>query len=376
MFNPTLGQPKDYRQLVSAGLYEGLLMMIKPIFLVLLVTMSSLAGCLSSVLPPSMDDSEARASLVIAYEVKDDYENPDVNPQVLSDFLSAELDMDVTLYPIASEGAIIEALRFGHADIAFMDGAAAWMGWQQYGLGVLAADQKDDGRTYYEANAWVLNNSEMAEAYLDGDDSTDPFTLLQGKTSCHTGWLKSAGMLLPMGYLIGNGYATVQGNSDDIASLRDTITGFFNENASIPESGTPYYSYGGAIKCLSDGTGDVAFAKDSTVAKYCGNENASSNEDWCLGMERYVKLPAFGKAPSHPIMYNPSKIDSTKAAKITEALLSLNDSPDGQEILANVLNTPGLVETNTEDHLGSYGELVQNVPGISTYFNDKYAIKT
>ncbi|MGY8702476.1 MAG: phosphate/phosphite/phosphonate ABC transporter substrate-binding protein [Candidatus Poseidoniales archaeon] len=351
-------------------------MMIKPIFLVLLVTMSSLAGCLGSVLPPSMDDSEARDSLVIAYEVKDDYENPDVNPQVLSDFLSAELDMDVTLYPIASEGAIIEALRFGHADIAFMDGAAAWMGWQQYGLGVLVADQKEDGRTYYEANAWVLNNSEMAEAYLDGDDSTDPFTLLQGKTSCHTGWLKSAGMLLPMGYLIGNGYATVQGNSDDIASLRDTITGFFNENASIPESGTPYYSYGGAIKCLSDGTGDVAFAKDSTVAKYCGNENASSNEDWCLGMERYVKLPAFGKAPSHPIMYNPSKMDSTKAAKITEALLSLNDSPKGQEILANVLNTPGLVETNTEDHLGSYGELVQNVPGISTYFNDKYGIKT
>jgi ABC-type phosphate/phosphonate transport system substrate-binding protein len=350
-------------------------MMIRAILLILLITMSSLAGCLGSILPPNMDDSETRDSLVIAYEVKDDYENPDENPQVLSDFLSAELDMDVTLYPIISEGAIIEALRFGHADIAFMDGAAAWMGWQQYGLGVLAADQKSDGRAYYEAHAWVLNDSEMAAAYLDDDDSTDPFALLQGKTSCHTGWLKSAGMLLPMGYLIGNDYATVQGNSDDIASLRDTITGFFNENANIPESGTPYYSYGGAIKCLSDGTGDVAFAKDSTVAKYCGNENASDNEDWCLGMERYVKLPAFGKAPSHPIMYNPSKIDSTKAAKITAALLSLNDSPEGQEILSNVLNTPGLVETNAEDHLGSYGGLVQHVPGISTYFNDKYSIE-
>lgn len=348
-------------------------MMIKPVFLTLLIAMSSLAGCLGSILPPDMSDSKTRDSLVIAYEVKDDYENPDENPQVLSDFLSAELGMDVTLYPITSEGAIIEALRFGHADIAFMDGAAAWMGWQQYGLGVLAADQNSDGRTYYEAHAWVLNDSEMAEAYLDSDDSTDPFALLQGKTSCHTGWLKSAGMLLPMGYLIGSGYTNVQGNSDDIASLRDTITGFFNENASIPESGTPYYNYGGAVKCLSDGTGDVAFATGSTVTKYCENEN--TNEDWCLEMERYVKLPAFGKAPSHPIMYNPLKVDSTKAAKITAALLSLNDSPEGLEILSDVLNTPGLVETNAEDHLGSYGELVQNVPGISTYFNDKYSIE-
>ncbi|MBT7938922.1 MAG: PhnD/SsuA/transferrin family substrate-binding protein, partial [Euryarchaeota archaeon] len=261
--------------------------MTKAILLTLLISMSSLAGCLGSVLPPDKDNSDTRDSLVIAYEVKDDYESPDENPQVLSDFLSAELDMDVTLYPIISEGAIIEALRFGHADIAFMDGAAAWMGWQQYDLGVLAADQKDDGRTYYEAHAWVLNDSEMAEAYFDGDDNTDPFALLQGKTSCHTGWLKSAGMLLPMGYLIGNNYAVVQGNPDDIASLRDTITSFFNENASIPETGTPYYGYGGAVKCLSDGTGDVAFAKDSTVAKYCENENTSNNEDWCLGMERY-----------------------------------------------------------------------------------------
>ena len=63
----------------------------------------------------------------------------------------------------------------------------------------------------------------MAAAYQDDDDSTDPFALLEGKTSCHTGWLKSAGMLLPMGYLISNGYADVVGDEDDIESLRDTI---------------------------------------------------------------------------------------------------------------------------------------------------------
>ena len=63
-----------------------------------------------------------------------------MNPQILADFMSEQTGLEVELYPITSEGAIIEALRFGHADIAFMDAGAAWMGWQQYGLEVLAAD--------------------------------------------------------------------------------------------------------------------------------------------------------------------------------------------------------------------------------------------
>ena len=174
----------------------------------------------------------------------------------------------VELYNVDSEGAIIEALRFGNADIGFMDGGAAWVGWKEYGLAAMAADLKSDGRTHYNAHAWVLADSDIAAAHLDDDSSTDPFALLQGKTSCHTGWLKSAGMLLPMGYLIGNGYADVVGDPDDVASLRDTIFGFFSDDASIPDSGTPYYGYGGAVKCLSEGVGHVAFAKDSTCLLY------------------------------------------------------------------------------------------------------------
>ena len=166
--------------------------------LMTLMVCSSLAGCAG-------DDEEPLDSLVIAYEVKDDYENTDENPQSFADYLADELNYEVTLYSVDSEGAMIEALRFGTADIALMDGGAAWVGWQQYDLQVLAADQKSDGRTYYDAHAWVLADSEMAAAHLDDNPYTDPFALLQGKTSCHTGWLKSAGMLLPMGYLIGHG---------------------------------------------------------------------------------------------------------------------------------------------------------------------------
>ena len=341
----------------------------KPILLALLIVLGSIAGCIGN----DEDETELE-TLTIAFEVKDDYTNVDENPQKFADYLAEELNMNVELYPIDSEGAILESLRFGNADIAFMDGAAAWVGWQQYGLDALAADQKSDGRTYYNAHAVVLKDSEMAVAHLDGDDSTDPFALLAGKTSCHTGWLKSAGMLLPMGFLIGNGYANVIGDPNDIESLRSTVLNFFSEDSSIPDSGTPYYSYSGAVKCLTEGAGDVAFAKDSTISSYCGNTDASENEDWCLPEDDYVLLPSYGAAPSHPVMYNPELLDSALIATIQDALVGMKDSEEGQSVLANVLNTPSIVKTTAQAHLSSYGNLVKDLPGIQSYFGDKFGI--
>ena len=336
--------------------------------IVVLIFSATMAGCAGN------DDEEQLETLVIAYQVMDDYEDPNENPQSLADYLADELNYDVSLYNVDSDGAMIEALRFGNADIALMDGGAAWVGWQQYGLHVLAADQKSDGRTYYNAHAWVLADSEMAAAHIDDNPYTDPFALLQGKTSCHTGWLKSAGMLLPMGYLIGHGYANVVGDPNDVASLRDTIYGFFNEDASIPDSGTPYYGYAGAVKCLSEGVGDVAFAKDSTVASYCDNEDPLDDEDWCLDMSQYVSLPAFGQAPSHSLMYNPTFMNSTKVDTVRSALVGMSSDSDAVSILENVLNTPGIVSTTTENHLGTYSNSISNIPGISAYYNGKYGL--
>tara|TARA_B100000678_G_C18214474_1_gene504737 strand:+ start:230 stop:2311 length:2082 start_codon:yes stop_codon:yes gene_type:complete len=331
---------------------------------------STIAGCIGS----EDQETEPLGELVVAFEIKADYENIDENPQILADYLSEKLNYDVSLYSVDSEGAMIEALRFGNADIALMDGGAAWVGWQQYGLDAMAADEKSDGRTYYNAHAWVRADSEMAAAHLDDDPYTDPFALLEGKTSCHTGWLKSAGMLLPMGYMIGHGYANVIGDPNDIETLRNTIYEFFNDDASIPDSGTPYYGYSGAVKCLSDGTGDVAFAKDSTVDSYCANVIEADNEEWCLERDQYVALPEFGKAPSHPVMYNPELLDSTAVELVTAALVEMSDDTEGSEILENVLNTPGIVATTAENHMSSYSSLVSNIPGISAYYSDKYTI--
>ncbi|RJU89701.1 MAG: hypothetical protein DWC07_05465 [Candidatus Poseidoniales archaeon] len=331
----------------------------------LLLMNATLVGCLGQ-------DADDEETIRIAFSVRDDYTSFDENPQKLADYLSAELGANVEIYSITSDALALQALRFGSADMAFMDGGAGWMGWQQYGLEAMAADQKSDGRTYYNAHAYVLNDSAAAQALNDDDNSTDPFAELTGVASCHTGWLKSAGMLIPMGFFIGQGYAEVVGDSEDIESLRNTIYNHFGDNASIPESGTLYYGYGGALRCLSEEAGGVAFAKDSSLNSYCGDEIASENEDWCLDMNRYVKLPTFGQAPSHPLMYQPDTIDAETRDAVVAALVALNDTEDGRSILENILNTPGIVATTTEAHLGSYGSLISEVPGISTYLDERY----
>ena len=253
-----------------------------PLLVMIFFVTASMPGCLfsddSSVSFKKCDDEDN--CLTIAFETKEEYGNTEENPQELADRLSELLGMDVEIYPVSGPGATIEALRFGHADLGFLDGGAAWLSWQNHNLQVLGAEQKQDGRPFYNAIAWVHKDSDMALADQDDDNSTDPFALMEGKTSCHTSALGSSGMLLPMGWMIDRGYIEVVGDPDDISSLPDTVYNYFSEDSSIPDSGTKYHKYIGSLRCLAEGGKDyISFAKDPTVPDYCGNEDPDDNEE-------------------------------------------------------------------------------------------------
>lgn len=328
---------------------------------------------LSSVFSGCIGEDEANQEknpLVIAYEVSPNMLESGTNPELLADLISKSTNFEVSIYTVDSKVAMLEALRFGNVDIAYMDSGNAWIGWNQYGIEVLAADQKSDGKSYYNAHAWVLDDSEMAIAHLDSDLLTNPFSLMEGKASCHTGWLESVGMMLPMGFLLGLGYANVLGDPNDIDSLRATIHGFFSENSSIPDPGTPYYGLPGALKCLSEGAGQIAFVKDNTVSEYCPEEEIDQRKGWCLENSRYVALPSFAKAPSDVFVYNPNYLEEEIIDDVTDILMSLGEKQDSSDVLFNTFGTRGVAETNSADHLGIYSSLVSSIPGISAYYVD------
>ena len=387
----------------------------KSLLLVTLMIAAALSGCVGSEEEVANSNEQLKSTINIAYYLADDA-SANANAIGMADRLSFDLGVEVNLYDVSSEGMIVQALRFGHADIGFMEGGPAWIGWKEYGLSVLAVETTtSSGDTYYNASGWVLANSTMAQYHLDDDPTTDPFAELAGKTSCHTGWLKSAGMLMPMGYLIKNGYVIPVGDSTDINSLRNTIDTHFDGStsngnaASIPESGALYSGYGGAVECLSSGYGDVAFAKGddfSTVEKYCNNDNSSENEEWCLPIDQYVQLPSWGQSPSHPLMYNSELLNSNTKNAILNAMLNWNNETwvenftigeqnytgchnsatnivteipkvqCGEEIFSSVTSKGyGLKASDSQNHLGSYSSLLSAIPGLSEYYHaEKYGI--
>ena len=117
----------------------------------------------------------------IAYEVKDTYLFWEANPQEMADKLSELTGMKVVVYPVSNEVAAIEAVANGNAEIAMVDGAAGWLGYQVYDLDVVAVEKKPDGRVFYNAAAWVKADSEIAAAHLDDDPDTDPFEIMRGR---------------------------------------------------------------------------------------------------------------------------------------------------------------------------------------------------
>lgn len=323
-----------------------------------LALISMLAACVPAPEPGVADPAAAPASpgpVRLAFEAKDDFTNPDSAPERLAAALAASIGREVEIYAVTGQTTALEALRFGHADAAFLDGGAAWVGWKRHGLEVIAADLRGDGRTHYDAQAWVLADGPI-ESWED----------LEGARSCHTGWLKSAGMLMPMGALIGAGVADVVGDPSDLESLRHTIEAFFS-SALVPEAGSPYYSYKGALRCLAEGEGDVAFVRDTTWHEHCGGDRAP---EWCPAYGSIRGLEPFGRVPSHPVVVNPASTDQETIDALLAALLALNDTPEGRAVLADVLETPGLVATSAEEHLGSYADAVGNVPGLMEHLDD------
>ncbi len=339
----------------------------KNLIIIILIIAPIISGCLQD------EETENKTDLVIALEVDEGVNTDNYNPQILADYIESVSDYDVTIYNVNSEGALIEALRFGNADIALMDAGSGWIGWQQHGLEVLVADLNEEGKSYYNSHAWVKRDSEIGVAQIDGDRFSDPYSLLAGKDSCHTGWLKSTGMLLPMGFLIGHGYANIIGDPDDVETIRYTIYDFFGDNSSIPDVGTQYYGYEGALRCLSEGGGEVAFGNENTVDIYCGNGD-NQNRDWCDDEENYVQLPSFGKSPSNPLMYNPEILDNESLKKIEEIFTQMHNYPEGKKILSDIFYSTGFVSTNSSAHLSTYSALMSNIPGISAYYNDKYEL--
>lgn len=259
--------------------------------------------------------------------------------QALEQFLENELGIDIEVVVPTNYETIIEGMRFGHIDAAFMDTGPAWITHQRTGAEAVLAELVK-GKVNYQATVWTLAENDSLQSIGDTVGKKVAFTSITG----------SSGFVRPMGTLVTEGYVTIEG--DDIVALESALANNF-------ESYTFAGGYKAALELLLNGNVDVAFGSDIAPQKY-------------LELEDQAKLrpvTTIGPVPSHVFMVSADMSDSTKDA-LVDALVELNYD-ENNSILTDLYGAEALVPTTTTMHIGEFGTFIDALTGLDQLILDK-----
>jgi len=260
--------------------------------------------------------------------------------QALEEFLENKIGVDVEIVVPTNYETIIEGMRFGHIDAAFMDTGPAWITHQRTGAEVVLAELVE-GKVNYQATVWTLADNDSINSLEDTVGKRVAFTSITG----------SSGFVRPMGTLVTEGYIDIEG--DDIVALYSALANNF-------ESYTFTGGYKTALKLLLEGKVDVAFGSDIAPKKY-------------LDLEDQAKLrpvTTIGPVPSHVFIVNANMSESTKDV-LVDALIELNYD-ENNSILMNLYGAEALVPTTTTMHIGNFGTYIDVLTGLDQLIIDKY----
>jgi len=259
--------------------------------------------------------------------------------QALEKFLEDKLGIDVKIVVPTNYETIIEGMRFGHIDAAFMDTGPGWITHQRTGAEAVLAELVA-GKVNYQATVWTLADNDSIHSLEDTLGKRVAFTSITG----------SSGFVRPVGTLVSKGYISIEG--DDIVALESALAKNF-------ESYTFTGGYKAALQLLLNGNVDVAFGSDIGPQKY-------------LELEDQLKLrpvTTIGPVPSHVFMVSGDMSKSTKNV-LVNALVELNYD-ENNYILKNLYGAEALVPTTTTMHIGEFGTYIDALTGLDQLILDK-----
>ena len=260
--------------------------------------------------------------------------------QALEQFLEDKLGVDVEVVVPTNYEIIIEGMRFGHIDAAFMDTGPAWITHQRTGAEAVLAELVA-GKVNYQATVWTLAENDSIHSLEDTVGKRVAFTSITG----------SSGFVRPMGTLVTDGHVVIEGN--DIVALESALANNF-------ESYTFAGGYKAALELLLNGNVDVAFGSDIAPKKYLEQSDQA----------KLRAVTTIGPVPSHVFMVSSEMTDSTKNA-LVESLIELNYD-ENNEILQNLYGAEALVPTTTTMHIGEFGDFINALTGLDQLILDKH----
>ena len=235
---------------------------------------------------------------------------------------------------------IIEGMKFGHIDAAFMDTGPAWIAHNRAGAEAVLAEVVK-GKVNYQATVWTKSDNDSINSLEDTLGKKVAFTSITG----------SSGFVRPMGTLVTQGHINVEG--DDIIALKAALANSF-------ENYTFAGGYKAALQLLLNDHVDVAFGSDIAPKKYLDP----------VDQGKLKVVDTIGPVPSHVFMVSSEMSDGTKAALVS-ALVELNYAENNQ-ILRNLYGAEALLPTSTEMHIGDFGKFIDALVGLDQKILDKY----
>ncbi len=257
----------------------------------------------------------------------------------LEKFLEKKLGVDVKIVVPTNYETIIEGMKFGHIDAAFMDTGPAWITHVRTGSEAVLAEVVD-GKVNYQATVWVKADNDSINSIEDTVGKRVAFTSITG----------SSGFVRPMGALVTSGQVQVQG--DDIVALESALKNSF-------KAYTFAGGYKAALELLLNDNVDVAFGSDIAVQKYLEPSDQA----------KIRAAATIGPVPSHVFMVSVDMSDATKAALVS-AMIELNNE-ENNKILTNLYGANALLPTTTEMHIGDFGKYINALTGLDQLILDK-----
>ncbi|MBI3941806.1 MAG: phosphate/phosphite/phosphonate ABC transporter substrate-binding protein [Chloroflexi bacterium] len=258
----------------------------------------------------------------------------------LEQYLEQKLgnDIDVEIYVPLSQAGVIEALRFGQAQVAFMSAWPSYLAVEKAGAELALAevrevlvDNQKTNATYY-FSYWVTAKDSPYQTLAD----------LRNKRACFPSPISTSGYVAPLGRLIELGLlAKLQNNEVDPKS-------FFSD---VRFGG----GYAQCWEALKAGQVDVSIIAGDVPEKLYNEVLAGTKT-----------LEKQGPIPSHGVLLS-KELKEPLRSRVTEAIASLG-AVEHRDLMRSFISSifMGFEKTNAEAHLGTLKGYLQQAGLVFT----------
>ncbi|MBI4302129.1 MAG: phosphate/phosphite/phosphonate ABC transporter substrate-binding protein [Chloroflexi bacterium] len=280
----------------------------------------------------------AKPTVVVAVQPTQAVADMTAKAEELKQFLEKETGFNIKVFVPTSEAAVVEALKYGNADVALLGSLPAFAANIRAGGEVPLAEVREvaiDGTTteatYYFSHFVVLKDSPYTR-----------ITDLKGKKVAFSGPLSTSGFLFPVAELVKQGLISKAASGEALTpdELKKKLEREFFQEAIFAGG------YAQAWEALKRGQVDVAVI--------AGDVSRQLYDEVLAGTKTLTKQ---GPVPSHTVVVR-KDLDASLKNKVQEAFLKLSEQRDMMRKFISAIFVR-FEKTSTEEHLNGLKEAIQ-----------------